>query len=324
MKGSVAASMAMCVLTSGVSPVSFSQAYPVKPIRIVVAQGPGSTTDLLSRLIGQRLSEALGQPVLTENRPGGGGISGTEAVARATPDGHTLLMGNNSTHGANTVLYKNLPYDAIKDFAPISLTGATPFVLTVHPSLPAASVKQFIGLAKRRPGQINFGSAGTGSSQHLCGELLKALSGIDMVHVAYKGGAPAITALAAGEVSVMFPTVTLALNHIRSNRVKALAVTTTQRSTVLTDLPTLVESGFAQFDMISWFGMLAPAAVPEPILVRLNDQIVRILNTPEMKGVLAKQGIEPLAGPSVQFAQYIRNEIEKTSRIVKAAGIKLE
>lgn len=323
MKVATAATILAC-LASGVSSYSFSQAYPVKPIRIVVAQAAGSTTDLLSRMIGQRLSEALGQPVLTENRPGGGGINGTESVARAPADGHTLLMGNNSTHGANTILYKNLPYDAVKDFAPVTLTGATPFVLTVHPSLPVASVKQLIALAKLRPGDINYGSAGNGSSQHLCGELLKALTGIEMVHVAYKGGAPAIMGLSTGEVSVMFPTVTLALNHIKSNRVKPLAVTTTRRSTVLSELPTLAETGLPEYDMISWFGLLAPAGIPQTVLARLNSQVVQILNEPEMKNGLAKQGLEALSGSPGQFAQYIRDEITKTSRIAKAAGIKPE
>ncbi|MBI3938480.1 MAG: tripartite tricarboxylate transporter substrate binding protein [Betaproteobacteria bacterium] len=301
-----------------------AQVYPVKPVRIVVAQAAGSATDFLSRLIGQKLSDRLGQPVVVDNRPGAGGTLGTELVARAAPDGYTLLMGNNSTHGANPVLYRNLPYDAVKDFAPITMTTVTPYVIVVHPSLPVKTVKQLITLAKSRPEEINYASAGNGSSQHLAGELFKWMARINMVHVPYKGGAPAMTAVMGGEVSVMFPTAGLVLPHIRNNKVKAIAVTTAKRSDVMPDLPTVSEAALPGYEMVSWFGLLAPAGTPVPIVSRLNAEVVKLLQAPEMKSGLTHRGLEVLSGPPEQFSGYIKAEIAKTAKLAKAAGIKAE
>src|SRR3954470_10320775 len=220
-----------------------AQNYPSKPIRILIAQAPGSATDVVSRVVGNRLSEGLGQPIVIEARPGAGGVVGTEAAARSAPDGYTLFMGNNSTHGSNPALYSKLPYDAIKDFSPIILAVATPYVLNVHPSLPVKTVKDLIAFAKARPGQINYASAGNGSTHHFCGELLKSLAGIDIVHVPYKGSTPGLTALAGGEVTMMFSNVDNSLPHIKSGRMRALAVTSGKRSTPLPEVPTMEEAG---------------------------------------------------------------------------------
>jgi len=303
---------------------AIAQPYPAKPIRIIIAQAPGSATDVVSRIIGQKLGEFLGQSFVIDARPGAGGTLGTELAARAAPDGYALFMANNSTHGSNPVLYPRLSYDAIRDFAPITMTASTPYLLVVHPSMPVKTVKELIALAKSRPGQINYASAGNGSTHHLSGELLKWMSGIDMVHVPYKGTTPAITALLGGEVTMMFATATGIVPHVKAGRVRALAVTTPKRVPSLPDLPTVAETPLPGFEMLSWFGLLAPAGTPAAVIARLNADTVKALETPEVRTGLANQGLDVRASTPEEFTEYIRNEIAKTAKIAKAANIRAE
>ena len=316
--------MGIVALAGPAAPGALGQSYPVKPIRIIIAQAPGSATDVVSRIIGNKLGESLGQPLVVDARPGAGGTLGTELAARAAPDGYTLFMANNSTHGSNPALYAKLPYDAVRDFAPIIYAVATPYVLSVPPSLPVKTVKELIALAKARPGQINYASAGNGSTHHLCGELLKTMAGIDIVHIPYKGTTPAITALLGGEVSVMFATVTGIQPHLKSGRARALAVTTPKRSNMLPEVPTVAEAALPGFEMLSWFGLLAPAGTPAAIVTRLNADTAKVLEIAEVRAALTAQGFEVIAGSPAQFGDYIRREIEKITKLAKATGIKAE
>src|SRR4051812_16988848 len=314
----------MGMLAAAVSAPSIAQNYPTKPIRIVIAQAPGSATDVISRIVGNRLGEALGQSMIVDARPGAGGVLGTEIAARAPADGYTLFMGNNSTHGSNPALYAKLPYDAIKDFAPIILVVSTPYVLNVHPSLPVKTVKELIVFAKARPGQINYASAGNGSTHHFCGEFLKSLAGIDIVHVPYKGSTPGLTALAAGEVSMMFSNVDNSQPHIKSGRMRALAVTSAKRAPPLPDVPTMEEAGVRDFQVLSWFGLLAPAGTPPAVITRVNAEAVKVLARADVKAALAAQGMDVISGTPDQFANHIKSEITRMTKIAASAGIKAD
>ncbi len=324
MKTQTAGLVCIAALTSSSAEFVFAQSYPAKAIRIVVPQAPGAASDLFTRLLGQKLSESLGQPVFNDARPGAGGALGAEVAARAAPDGYTLLMGTNSTHGSNPALYPKLAYDPIRDFAPITLTLGTPYVLTVHPSLPVTTLQQLIAYTKSRPAQLNYASAGNGSTHHFCGELLKSMAGIDIVHVPYKGGPPSITAVLGGEVSILFSVVSTLHPHIKSGKLKALGVTTARRSSLLPEVPTMAEAALPDFEMLSWFGLLAPAATPRAIINRLHTETIRALSRPDIKSVIAAQGSEILSGTPDQFADYIKAEIERIGRIAQAAGIKAE
>jgi len=304
--------------------VAHAQTYPNKPIRIIIAQAPGSATDVISRVVGNRLSEALGQPIVVEARPGAGGAVGTEAAARSAPDGYTLFMGNNSTHGSNPAVYPKLPYDAVKDFAPISFVASVPYVLVVEPSLPASSVQELIAFARSRPGKMNYASAGNGSTHQFCAELLKSTAGIDMVHIPYKGSPPGIAALLAGEVSLMFANLTDIGAQIRSGRVKPLAVTTLKRAELLPNVPTMVEAGVPDFEITSWFGLLAPAGTPAPVVARLNAEMVKVLAREDVKSTLGAQGLNVSSSSPEQFAAHIKSEIARFTRIARTAGIKAE
>jgi tripartite-type tricarboxylate transporter receptor subunit TctC len=314
----------LVIMAGGVSKSAVAQAWPSKPIRIVIAQAVGSATDVVSRVVGNRLGESLGQPIVIEARPGAGGMLGTEVAARSAPDGYTLFMGNNSTHGSNPALYAKLPYDAVNDFAPIAFVASVPYALVVESSLPVNSVQQLIALAKSRPGRINYASAGTGSTHHFSGELLKSTAGIDIIHIPYKGSSPAIAALLGGEVSLMFVNVADIQPQIRSGRVRVLAVTTTRRSSMLPDVPTLSEAGLPGFEIESWFGLLAPAGTPKAIIARLSSETTLVLGRADVRTALTAQGLELRPGSTEQFADYIKSEIAKFSRIAKAAGIKAE
>jgi tripartite-type tricarboxylate transporter receptor subunit TctC len=303
---------------------AFSQNYPSKTVRIVVAQAPGAQSDLFTRMLGQKLSESLGQPVISDPRPGAGGAIGAEIAARAAPDGHTLLMATNSTHSANPALYAKLPHDPIKDFAPITLTVGTPYVLAVHPSLPVTTLTQLIAFAKARPAQLNYASAGNGSTHHLCGELLKSMTGVDIVHVPYKGGPPATAAVLGGEMSMQFSSVSALQAYIKGGRLKALGVTKTTRSALLPEIPTMAEAGLPGFEMLSWFGLLAPAATPKAIISRLNSETIKALGAPDIKSAIATQGSEIMAGSPEQFGDYIKTEIERIGKIAKTAGIRVQ
>jgi tripartite-type tricarboxylate transporter receptor subunit TctC len=316
---------AFAALALAIAPApAFSQAYPSKPIRILIAQAPGSATDVISRVVGQRLSENLGQPLVIEARPGAGGALGTEAAARSAPDGYTLFMGNNSTHGSNPALYAKLPYDPVKDFQPISFVGSVPYVLVVHPSLPVKSVQEFIALVKSKPGQMNYASAGNGSTHQFCAELLKNMAHIDMVHVPYKGSGPGITALLANEVSMMFSNVADIGSQIKAGKVKPLAVTSAKRAPSLPGVPTLQESGLPGFEINSWFGLLVPAGTPKPIVSRLNAETRKVLAREDVKSTLGAQGLEVRASSPEEFAAFIKSEMVRFARIAKAANIRAE
>lgn len=314
----------LSMIVSAMSASAVAQTYPTKPIRIIVAQAPGSATDVFSRFIGQKLAEALGQPIVIEARPGAGGTLGSAIAARSAPDGYTLFMGNNSTHASNPVLYSKLPYDPVRDFTPITLMAITTYALIVHPSVPAKSLSELISLAQAKPDQINYASAGNGSTHHLTAELLRWMAGIDIVHVPYKGGPPAITALLSGEVSMLFVNATGVLPHLKNGKARAIAVTTARRSDILPGVPTIAEAALPGFEMLSWFGLLAPAGTPSAIVNRLNGEAVKVLATAEVKAALAAQGQEVMFGSPQQFGEFIRSEIAKIAKIAKATGIKAE
>jgi tripartite-type tricarboxylate transporter receptor subunit TctC len=298
--------------------------YPSKAIRFVVPFPPGGPLDIVARSIGQDLNKAWGQPVLVENRPGAGGNIGADVVAKAPPDGHTILMGAVSTHAINVWLYKSLPYDPLKDFAPVTLVTSVPNVLVVHPSVPAKNVRELISLAKARKGQLNFGSGSTGSAGHLAGELFKTMAGIDMVHIPYKGAAPAVADLLGGHVSLMFDNLASGLPNIKAGRVRALAVTTLRRSPFLRELPTIDESGLRGFDVGTWFGVFAPAGAPSEIVARLNSGISRALRTPVMGERLAALGAEAMPNTPETFAAFVKAEMAKYKQIVQASGAKAD
>jgi tripartite-type tricarboxylate transporter receptor subunit TctC len=321
MKSGFAALLGLAALAAA---PAFAQTYPTKPIRILIAQAPGSATDVISRVVGNALSQNLGQPIVIEARPGAGGALGTEAAARSAPDGYTLFMANNSTHGSNPALYAKLPYDAVRDFQPVSFVASVPYVLVVHPSLPVKSVAELIALVKSKPGQLNYASAGNGSTHQFCAELLKSMADIDIVHVPYKGSGPGIAALLANEVVMMFSNVADIGAQIKAGKVKPLAVTSTERAESLPNIPTMQQSGLPGFEINSWFGVLVPAGTPKPVVARLNAEMRKVLAKDDVKKTLGAQGLKVAASSPEEFAQYIQSEIARFSRIAKAAGIRAE
>lgn len=304
--------------------VALAQGYPNKPVRMVVPFPPGGTTDILARAVGQKLSEAWGSQVIIDNRPGAGGNIGTDIVAKAAPDGYTLLMATVGTHAINGSLYAKLPFDPVKDFAPVTLVASVPNVLVVHPSLPATSVKELIALAKSKPGELTFASSGNGTSIHLAGELFKTMTGTKMLHIPYKGSAPAITDLLGGQTNMMFDNLPSAMPHIKSGKLRALAVTSAHRSAALPDVPTIAESGIPGYEASSWFGVVAPAGTPKEIVAKINADIVRGLSAPDLKDRLSGQGAEPVGNTPEQFAAYIKTETAKWAKVVKESGAKVD
>ncbi len=301
-----------------------AQTYPTKPIRLVVPFPAGGTTDILAREVGQRLSASLGQPVVIDNRPGAAGNIGTELVAKSAPDGYTLLMCTVSTHAINPNLYAKLPYDHVADFAPVILVASVPNVLEVTPTLPVNSVADLIKLAKDKPGQINFASSGSGTSIHLSGELFKTMAGVDMTHVPYRGSAPALTDLIAGQVQVMFDNLPSSLPQIKAGKLRAIAVTSAQRAPALPNVPTIAESGLPGFEATSWFGVVAPAGTPPAIVARINADLNEWLQSPDAKEKLLAQGAAAGGGSPEQFAAFIQAETEKWAKVVKSSGAKVD
>lgn len=296
-------------------------AYPTKPLRIVVPLSAGGPTDTLARIIGQQLSEKLGQPVIIENRPGAGGNIGAEVVAKAAPDGYTLFMGTSGPLSINQSLYSKLQFDPAKDFSPVVLVASAPFVVAINPSLPARSVKDLIALAKSKPGQLNFGAV-SGSAAHLATELFKSMAGIDMVHVAYKGAAPATTDLIAGVLQLSFASTPGVMPNVKAGKLTALAVTSSKRLTQLPDVPTLAESGLAGYEASVWYGVVAPARTPRAIIVRLNTEINKILQDPDIRQKLMSNDFEPAGSTPEQFGTYIKAETAKWRQVVKSSGAK--
>jgi tripartite-type tricarboxylate transporter receptor subunit TctC len=317
--GWITAAVLLLALAGGAQ----AQAYPSKPIRWIVPFPPGGSTDLLARVVGQKLSEAWGQPVIVENRGGAGGTLGAAEAAKATPDGYTLLMGA-IHHTIASSVYPKLPYDFQKDLAPITIVAIVPNVLVVNSSVPAKSVAELIAHAKANPGKLTYGSAGLGTAHHLIGELFNSRAGVDILHVPYKGSAPAVADLIGGQVSIMYDTVASALPHIRSGKLRPLAVVTAKRSSALPEVPTLAETALPGFEVTTWFGAMAPAKTPKEIVTRLNAEMVKILNTPEVRKRLLDAGAEPLGNSPEQMAAQIKRETEQFGNIVRQANITAE
>jgi len=309
------------VLLAWIAGAAIAQSdYPARAVRIVVPSLPGGGTDIVARVLGQQFSTLFGQPFVVDNKPGAGNMIGIEAVARAAPDGYTLLMVP-STLALNSVLYKKVPYHPVRDFAPITLAATAPLVLIVHPALPAQSLAEFLDLARKQPGRMSYGSAGIGTAPHLCMELLKSMAGIDLVHVPYKGTAPAAGDVAGGQLAAMFATALTARPMIDSRRVRALAVSGPQRVSALPGVPPVAEAGVPGYSAMQWYGLLAPAGTPPAIVARLNAEALRSLRSGEMKERLAADGAEPQGSTPEEFGALIRSELDKWTRVARAAGI---
>jgi|SRR5688572_9826214 len=323
MKKSQRAGTLLLALVIVASPAA-AQQYPVRAVRMLVGFSPGGGTDIVGRIVAQRLGESLGQQIIVDNRPGATSMLAAELTARAAPDGYTLMMGHIAALAILPSLVSKMPYDAAKDFAPITLAAIGPNLLVVHPSIPARNVKELVALARHRPGQLQFASPGSGSVQHLAGELFKLQARVDMLHVPYKGSGQSIVDLLAGHVHMNFDSVPPVLGHVRQGKLRALAVTSAQRSALLPGIPTVNESGIPGFDMSTWWGLVAPAAVTKEIVARLHLETTKVLQLPDVKERLAKVGAEPGGDRPEQFAAFIRSETEKYARIVREAKIKIE
>ncbi|HSQ04129.1 MAG TPA: tripartite tricarboxylate transporter substrate binding protein [Burkholderiales bacterium] len=313
----------LCVALSGAVAVAQAQTYPAKPIRVVVGFAAGGPTDLAARLIGQKLTEKWGQQVVVDVRAGAGGNIAAEIVAKAPPDGYTLLLPA-FAHAVNPTLFRKLPFDTLKDFAPIALFASAANILAVHPSVPATSVKELIALAKARPGQLTFGSAGNGTASHLAGELLNMMAGVRLTHVPYKGSAPASTDLLGGQISMAFPGVAIALPHTRSGRLRSLAITSLRRSRIMPELPTMSEAGLEGFEVISWYGLLAPTGTPAEVVQRLNADVTRGLHDADAMERLSSFGAEPVDTTPAQFGAFIQKEVAKWAKVIHAANMHVD
>lgn len=309
-------------LALGLCNAAYAQTYPSKAVRMIVPFPPGGGTDYTARLLGQKLGEMWRQPVVIENRPGASTIIGSEIVAKAAPDGYTLLMGS-VNHTINPSLIAKLPYDTIKDFAPVTVAVTAAYVVVVHPSLPVKSVKELIALAKSKPGALNYGSSGTGSSAHLGMELFKDVAKVDMVHVPYKGAGQAMIDLMSGQVQLLLASAISAMPQVKARRLKALGVTSSKRSGLLPDLPAIAEAGLTGYSVVGWYGLVAPAHTPPAIVQHINHQIAQILGSPDIREKLAADGIESAPGTPTQFRETITHEIEKWTKLVASSGMKL-
>jgi len=298
--------------------------YPDKPVKIIVPYPPAGTTDILARLIAQRLSERMRQPFVIENRPGAGGAIGSVAVAKSPADGYTLVMATVNSHGINSALYRSLPYDAVKDFAPITIVGSTPNVLMVNPSVPAKTLAELLALARAKPGSLNFGSTSQGGSPHMSGELLKSMTGVDIAHIPYKGAGPMLIDLIGGQMQMGFDNLPSSIGHIRSGKLRAIAVTTTRRFPGTPEIPTMDESGVPGYEVSAWFGLLAPAGTPKPVIDALYANIAAILKQPEVVKQLFDLGAEPGGNTPEAYARQIAADVEKWRKVVAATGVKAE
>ncbi len=316
--------VAALLLAALMPAIAHAQAWPARPIRLVVPFPPGGTPDILSRLLGQRAARALGQQVVVDNRVGAGGNVAMELVARSAPDGYTIIMGTIGTCALNPALYANLSFSVERDFAPLMLVGSIPNMLAVHPSVPASSVKELVALAKSQPGRLTYGSSGFGSSLHLAGELFRGAAGVDIVHVPYKGSQPALIDLVAGQVNFMFDNMPSILPMAQAGKVRPLAVTSSKRSLLFPAVPTMSEAGYPGFVLTPWFGLLAPAKVPEPVLAKLNAAFNEALNDPAVRKRLAEIDLDPAGGSGAEYGALIRSESERWGRLIREKNIKAE
>jgi tripartite-type tricarboxylate transporter receptor subunit TctC len=300
-----------------------AQTYPSKPVRLIVPYPPGGTTDILARPLAQKLTEVFGKQVIVDNRGGANSIIGTDLMVRSQPDGHTLLMGTTAT-SSNAGLYEKLPYDTLRQIAPVSLVASTPYFLFAHVSLPASNVKELIALARSKPGQINFGSAGIGGTPHLTGEMFNVMAGVKLVHVPYKGTGPAVADLVAGQVQLMFTGLPSTVQFVQAGKLKILGVADPKRSAFMPNVPTIAESGLIGFEAASWFGILAPSGTPPAILNRLATEIKAIVSAPEMRERFLAMGAEPMWNTPREFAAFFREDVERWAKVVKASGAKAE
>jgi tripartite-type tricarboxylate transporter receptor subunit TctC len=312
--------LALTLLGVSVHAAAANAPFPSRPIRFVVPNGAGGTTDLVARTVAAKLSETLGQQVVIDNRPGSGGILGTEIVARAAPDGHTLLMGTIGNIAISPALYRKLAYDPVRDFAAVTQLASAAYMLLVHPSVAAKSAKELVALAKAQPGQLNFGSAGSGTGSHLTAELFKFVAGVKIVHVPYRGGGPAVVDLISGQLQMMFNGIPSSIPHLRSARLRALAVTTAVRSTAVPELPTIAEAGFPGAEATSWTGILVPVGTPASVIKVLNSAFVKALHFSAVATRLKSNGAAPVGSSAAEFSAYIKSEIEKWRRVVKSSG----
>ncbi len=310
----------LCLMTAALP--AYAQDYPAKPVRLIVPFPPGGSTDIVGRVVAQKLTETWRQQVIVDNRGGASGQIGVELAARSAPDGYTLLVGHIGTFGVNPSLYPQLRYDAQKDFAPISLVARVPNMLAVHPSLPATTVKAVVALAKAKPGALNYGSSGSGSNPFLCVEFFKMLTGTDIVHVPYKGTGPMLTDLIAGQISLTINGVPPLLPHVQSKRLRALGVASEKRIALLPDLPTIAEAGVPGYAVVQWYGVLAPAGTPRDIVAKVNADIARFLSQPETAARMSGEGAIPSGSTPEEFGTLIRNEIARWAKVVKATGAK--
>ena len=306
-----------------VSVASGGEAYPTRPIRFVLGPGPSSGTDIMARGIAQKLAERLGQTVLVENRTGAGGTVAVASVVKAAPDGYTILFVSGSLV-IHPAVYKKLPYDVVRDLAPIMLIGVVPQVIVVHPSLPARNMRELIALAKSRPGQINYGSGGVGSTGHLAGELLQSMAGVRLVHVPYKGAGPAAVDLIGGQIEMLVTSAVNALQHERSGRIRSLAVTTARRSLAMPDVPTVAEAALPGYELMTWYGLLAPAGTPREAIDRLNRETTAVLKLADVQSRLAADGVEPAPDTPEQFSALIKSELARIAKIIREANIQIE
>ena len=316
--------LVLLAITAGVVTGGYAAAaetYPVKPVRVIAAFPPGGFVDLTARVLAGPLATALGQQVVVDNRGGAGGIVGTELAARAAPDGYTLTVGSAGTHGVNQSLYRKLPYNVLRDFQPVARLADAPSILAVHPSLPARSVKDLIAMARARPGEIMYASAGAGTSTHLAAALFEHLARVKLVHIPYKGGGPAIVDVLAGQVPVTFGTAASVSPHTKSGRLRGLAVTGGKRSAVLPDLPTIAESGLPGYEMLNWLGLFTPAGTPRAVVEKLSVEATRIMRTPEVRERLNAQGAEPSPLGTEEFTVFVKSEVEKWAKVVAATGM---
>lgn len=298
--------------------------YPSKTVRMVVPFAAGGSTDLLARNVAQRLNEAWKQPVIVDNRAGGGGIVGSDHVAKSPADGYTLLVGTVTTHAVAATLYRKLPYDARRSFAPITEFAYIPQLLSVHPSIPVKSVKELVALARARPGALDFGTAGSGSASHMAMELFKSMAKINLVHIPYKGTGPALTDLLGGHLSMMFDVIMTSLPHMQAGKLRTVGISSLQRSAIVPDVPTLAESGYPGYEALVWFGLFAPAGTPADIVKKSQEEIARALNTPKMREVLASQGLVVVGSNPTDFGARVESEIAKWRKVIQEAGITLE